>query len=262
VVCISTNKPFCACRLNNQQGFTLLELLVVISLMAIVASLMVVSYDSVKSESNADLTRYEMSEIRKALLQFRRDTGELPCRVFRDGFYQPDPAEMGLVFPDTSGWDQQDYADWCAGFGASGAEPALGSALSMLAIFPYTDLDANAALLWNIDTKRGWNGSYLNQQGLNDAWGNRYLLIDPELDYRQTARCLEDAGNYDIDLVTGYYSCLSPSDSDWDSGTYTLAANIARLVSSGEDGIYAGENSTDPCLAVDGSDDLVLCLLR
>jgi prepilin-type N-terminal cleavage/methylation domain-containing protein len=248
------------CRQHIQQGFTLLELLVVISLMAIVASLMAVSYDSVKTDSNADLTRYEMAEIRKALLQFRRDTGELPCRVYRDGTYQPDPAEMGVVFPDTTGWGQLEYAAWCSGFGAADAD--LGSALSMLAVFPYTDLDANADLLWNVDTKRGWNGSYLNQQGLNDAWGNRYLLIDPELDFRQTDRCLEDAGNYDIDLVTGFYSCLSPSDSGWDSSTYTLDANIARLVSSGEDEVYQGVNPTDPCIAVDGSDDLVLCLLR
>lgn len=244
----------------KNKGFTLLELLVVITLMAIVASLMVVSYDSVKSDARIDLTRYEMAEIRKALLQFRRDTGEFPCRVYRAGNYQPIPADMDLAFPDTTGWDQADFASWCGGFGA--ADDDLDSAITMLAVFPYSDLDANASLLWNRDTKRGWNGSYLNEQGFNDSWDNRYLLIDPELDFKHSVRCRETAGNYYTDPANDYYSCLSPNDSGWDISTYTLDANTARLVSSGEDGFYDGVNPIDPCLPVDGSDDFVLCLLR
>jgi general secretion pathway protein G len=78
---------------------------------------------------------------------------------------------------------------------------------------------------WDRDLKRGWNGPYLSGRGDKDAWGNPYLLLAPEDDAPGTG--------------------------------------AARLVSTGENGKYEGENATDPCLKFnDASDDIVLCLVQ
>lgn len=241
---------------TSQSGFTLLELLVVIALLAIIAGAATLGYEGVQDQGRADVTRYEMTEIRKALLQFRRDTHEFPCRVYRTGNYVPDNTGITQLdfanLPTTP--TTANYHEWCLNeFNDQ------DWALSMLLSFPYDNTaTAYIDLLWNPDTKRGWNGPYVNNQGIKDAWGNNILLFDPELDYSPEYRCKEN-GSGDYDTTGDLYSCLKASDSSFDS-SYTKEANIVRLVSIGEDGIYDGTNISDPCLA--NNDDFVLCLLR
>jgi general secretion pathway protein G len=62
----------------KSQGFTLIELLVVVALLAIMASVAVLSLDTTRSVAEEDATRYEMSLIRKALLQFKYDVRHFP----------------------------------------------------------------------------------------------------------------------------------------------------------------------------------------
>lgn len=248
---------------NKMAGVTLLELLAVIALLAILSTAALVSFDGTDEQARSDLTRQELAELRKAVMQFRRDNRELPCRVYRDGQYQPDDVDMTeLSFPDTTGWVAQDYADWCANADAQQDD----NALSMLNRFPFGDIDAYKDLLWKPDIKLGWNGPYISQEGLTDAWGNGYRLLDPELDYSQAYRCRADGTDYYVDSGTGNYSCLTPNDEDegWDPVTYILPANVARVISSGPNGqfesVVSDYLSNDPCVAQ--GDDLVLCLLR
>lgn len=248
---------------SNMAGVTLLELLAVIALLAILSTAALVSFDGTDEQARSDLTRQELAELRKAAMQFRRDNRELPCREYRDGQYQPDDVDMTeLSFPDTTGWVAQDYADWCANADA----PQDDNALSMLNRFPFGDIDAYKDLLWNSDIKLGWNGPYISQEGLTDAWGNGYRLLDPELDYSQAYRCRANGTDYYVDSGTGNYSCLTPNDEDegWDPVTYILPANVARVISSGPNGqfesVVSDYLSNDPCVAQ--GDDLVLCLLR
>lgn len=253
-ICFSPKKSHIA-------GFTLLELLAVIALLAILSAAALVSFDGTDEQARLDVTKQEIAELRKALLQFRRDNRELPCRVYREGKYQPDDVGMTeLSFPNTSGWTTADFANWCAN-----DEEALqdDNALSMLNRFPFGVIEANKDLLWNPDIKLGWNGPYISKEGLTDAWGKGYRLLDPELDYNQAYRCKADGTEYYIDAGTGNYSCLTPNDDDWDA-TYILPANVARVISTGPNGVFeTGDTdylSTDPCVAQ--GDDLVLCLLR
>lgn len=247
---------------TKMAGVTLLELLAVIALIAILSTAALVSFDGTDEQARIDLTRQELAELRKAAMQFRRDNRELPCRVYRKGQYQPDDVNMTeLSFPDTSGWLAADFADWCANADVSQDD----NALSMLNRFPFGDIDSYRDLLWNPDVKLGWNGPYISKEGLTDAWGNNYRLLDPELDYSQAYRCrATGTDSYYIDSTSGNYSCLTPNDEDWDPSTYILPANVARVVSSGPNGIFETDVSnyliTDPCVAQ--GDDLVLCLLR
>jgi prepilin-type N-terminal cleavage/methylation domain-containing protein len=240
---------------SRYQGFTLIELLVVITLIGIVAGVAVLGYDDYQEQARYDATLFEMAEIRKALLQFRRDTGEMPCRVYRAGNYQPNNVNMvALDFTALAGNTPADYQFWCE----YGDANQVDSALSMLQAFPY-DRQTEAGLLWNRDTHRGWNGPYIRNNVLTDPWGNPYLLLDAELDYSNRFQCLNNGGAYD--LVGGNYECLDATDPAI-TLNHNLDADIVRLVSVGPDGVFGGDNTPPDCSPAAGSDDFVLCILR
>lgn len=242
------------------QGFTLIELLAVVALMAVVAVAAVMSYEDVDNQAQADVTRYEMVELRKALLQFRRDTGVFPCGVHNE----PDRAyaiDVDAFLAAMTVADKPAVSDpaatksgWCE-----------RNALGMLAAFPFDETDvatytgavADAHPIWDPDTRRGWHGPYLPADGLQDAWGSPYLLVDPELDFSHPISYCSTATPY---------VCRRPGDPDYVVTTHVLDGNLARLVSAGPDRIYGGVNATDRCqpnaASQNGKDDLVLCLLK
>lgn len=237
----------------NMAGFTLLELLAVIALLAILAAGALVAYDGTDEQARIDVTKMEMAELRTALLQFRRDTGAFPCGVYHepnaDGdvrAYSLDLNNMNL--PDmpvpTAELDKQ--AEWCEKYG-----------LLMLVEYPFELEETEQHRLWNPDTKRGWNGAYISRDGLTDAWGNRYRLINPELDYaRPPAMCIPP------EISAQFYTCRSINDPDYvaNSAAYSEFGDIARIISVGPNGNNDSLSAADPCVA--GGDDLVLCLLR
>jgi prepilin-type N-terminal cleavage/methylation domain-containing protein len=253
-----------------QKGFTLIELLLVITLVAILAIAAISSFDGTEEQGRQNITRLEMAELQKALLQFRRDNRELPCMVYRHGNYSPDKDSMTrLDFADlTATPNLSNYHDWCDDSYVDAGNDVIqpDNALSMLNTFPYPVTTDNTDLMWNRDSQRGWNGPYINVEGLTDGWGNRYRLLDPELSFNQLYRCENDSGSYAIDGTTDEYICLSPNDPVFDNATDILPADIARIVSTGPDGILDSELSEytlpvdDPCVA--RGDDFVLCLLR
>ncbi|WP_341326225.1 type II secretion system protein GspG [Methylotuvimicrobium sp. KM2] len=246
-------------RGSRNAGFTLLELLAVITLLGVLAGGALLAYEGVQEDGEDSLARFELAEIRKALLQFRRDTRELPCRVYRAGDYQTNKdAMVALDFAGLpSSPDEDDYHDWCR----NAFSQQQDSGLSMLHRFPYSETDSeHVGKLWNPDTRRGWHGPYINEQGLTDPWGQRYILLDPELTYPASYRCRKSGANYAV--VDGEYDCLKADD----AGIYTLPANVARLVSLGPNGRldsevnYADVDEADWCQP--SEDDLVLCLFR
>lgn len=245
-VCFSTPK-------SNMAGFTLLELLAVIALLAILAAGALVAYDGTDEQARIDVTKMEMAELRTALLQFRRDTGAFPCGLYHepndDGdvrAYSLDLDNMNLPeLPEPTATLAEQEA-WCEEYG-----------LLMLLEYPFELEEIEQHRLWNPDTKRGWNGAYISREGLTDAWGSRYRLISPELDYaRPPAMCIPP------ESTAQFYSCRPISDPDYvaNPATYSEFGDIARLISFGPNGKNDSLSGTDPCAA--GGDDLVLCLLR
>lgn len=245
-ICFSTRKA-------NMAGFTLLELLAVIALLAILAAGALVAYDGTDEQARIDVTKMEMAELRTALLQFRRDTGAFPCGVYHepniDGdvrAYSLDLVNMNLPDMPVSSASLSAQAIWCEENG-----------LIMLTEYPFDLEEADQHRLWNPDTKRGWNGAYISRDGLTDAWGNRYQLINPELDYaRPPTMCVPP------DSTAQFYECRPINDPGYvaNSAAYSQFGDIARIVSFGPNGNNDSLSVADPCVA--GGDDLVLCLLR
>ena len=264
---------------RNAAGFTLIELLLVITLLAVLAVAAISAFDGNEEQARYNITRLEMTELQKALLSFRKHTREFPCRIYRDGIYNPlqfeadyDSSQFNSDYdlpalPATAiTWHQ-----WCTDrHPADTSKPAKASnALYMINTFSY-QASAHGTLFWDRNRQSGWDGPYVSLEALTDGWGNPYQLLDPELDYNQSYFCQQDGATPNqlaIDGSTGQYNCLSVTD-----GTlpvdYTIPANIARVISAGPDGNFESATSEydlateDPCIAKQDSDDLVLCLLR
>jgi len=268
----------------RQSGFTLIELLLIVVMIGVLSIAAINAFDGNEEQARENITRLEMAELQKALLQFRRDNRELPCRIYRPGVFNPldfrnNYGDVGFidafVLP-AGGASQAEWQNWCL-------EPVINAtnnrqasnALFMLNTFPYEIADPDlAALTWDRSTQSGWNGPYISQEGLTDGWGKPYLLLEAELTLGQNHRCENDAGSYAVDSSTGNYICVDATDPAFEPGTDILPADIARIVSTGPDGILDSDISSydvaktdpdpsvidDPCIAQ--NDDFVLCLLR
>lgn len=238
---------------SNMAGFTLLELLAVIALLAILATGALVAYDGTDEQARIDVTKMEMSELRNALLQFRRDTGAFPCGVYHepnvDGdvrAYSLDIDNMNMPDMPAPSATLSEQAEWCEVNG-----------LAMLTEYPFEFEEPIQHKLWNPDTKRGWNGSYISREGLTDAWGNRFLLINPELDFaRPPSMCIPPEPS------AQFYECRSINDQEYTASpaSYSEFGDIARIISMGPNNENDSQAASDPCVAE--GDDIVLCLLR
>lgn len=299
--CLLFNRQhFCQPENRPQSGFTLIELLLIIVLLGVLAVAAINAFEGNEDQGRENITRLEMVQLQKALLQFRRDTRELPCWVYLDGVYSPN-SDMETVYTfvsenpsletdPASPASPEDYELWCSdSLPAQSSPPNLPpedviqaeNALTMLNRFPYDDA-AYDEFYWEASRQRGWNGPYVSKDALKDGWGRPYKLLNPELAFNQSYRCKNDGTEKYVFITNSEtakdeYNCKRVMDSDFDS-TFSLPADIARIVSAGADGIYQSlrvdsnndfgykpenfNSQADPCAPAKNSDDLVLCLLR
>ncbi len=264
-------------------GFTLLELLVVTAVLAILAGAVINSYSGIQEQGQYDVAVYEMAEIRKALIEFRRDSGsnDFPGQGIYDcslpALYstaQLNETSTGDNWPSgapSANSNLSDWQDWCS-------HPAN---FWMLFINPYDELSTtnNEEGGWNRDTKRGWNGPYLKRNaGFVDIYdtiasdgdpSSGYAVIDiwgiasPFISSNPTYLWRSVAGDADTDLEQ-FGSPYFMFDLD-DDGNNPSSPNPARLVSLATNNSYDGDNNSD-CSQSQNQNGLphdhVLCLLR
>ena len=70
--------PFYNIYTHSRWGFTLLELLVVVAIVALIAGGVIMSFGNTRDDSSLQIVQSEILEIKKAVLQFKQDTGYLP----------------------------------------------------------------------------------------------------------------------------------------------------------------------------------------
>lgn len=223
-------KPNMNFRLH-QRGMTLLELLVVVAIIASLAGVVVYRLEDLHVETKTSIAMVEMTKIKKALLQFERDTGRRPVTVrspvdFAEFFQQP---------ADLSAWNIALVRGW------------RGPYLDKPAAVGYVDL-----------------GDGLYTDGSGNPLAGAYILDVPAV-----ADPFELSPLWAHDSTSNghwYFNWISRGiPGPTDGGTtenpargrpYALFdlndAALARVVSFGPNGTY--ENG--------GGDDLVLCLYR
>ena len=261
-----------------QSGFTLIELLVVIFVLGIIAGAIVVSYDDVGSQAQYDTTKFEMAEIRKALLQFRRDSGsrDFPtqgvydCSTIADeAIADGRPTTWSASVPVVSSIsDKPDWVAWCN-------HPANFWML-------FEDPIGNG---WDQDTHRGWNGPYLQRKSgyldigndlstagtgnpyAGTATNNVWAIASPFMAEPKNGLILWS--NMDSSTATGYkefdqhgspYFMFDLADDDDNNSD-----SEARIVNMADDDIYDEVDAPNCEQALDTEDnplDNILCLLR
>lgn len=143
-------------------GFTLLELLIVVAILALVAGVVVMSLEGTQDQAAQQLGQSEILEIKKAILQFKQDTGWLPKQ---GPFGLTTDSELGILNPSVdSHWPPEAPAD------AAGRIAWFHSPANFWQLYENALQDRNRVLLhplgeWNPPTARGWRGPYLTRQG-------------------------------------------------------------------------------------------------
>jgi prepilin-type N-terminal cleavage/methylation domain-containing protein len=243
---------------TSQLGFTLMELLTVISLMAIIATMAITSYDGTQEQGRYDVTKFEMNQIRKALLQFRQDSGsnDFPmqgvydCTDSANGNNTEINPAIDAQLPTEAGTTDAGKIAWCQ-------HPA-----NFWMLF-----ENPLATDWNIDTKRGWNGPYLqrkdgyltldsNTTNIADIATPGWAIADPYVENQQSTG-VQWSVNTDSEILNKAalpYLFLVDLSNDYQP----------RIVSASEDGQFEDHNEIDDdkCPTSVETLDQVLCLLN
>lgn len=270
----TTHRP----QTRAQRGLTILEMLVVVTILAATAAIGFTNFTGVIEDSKAKIARAEMQEIARAIAQFRQDTGYYPKQgpfaLLADGG-GVDPNDPD--FPDQAASDQAAWFYSPANFWQLYDCPDITSTHAQA----WLGCGDGKQQSWNPNRGRGWRGPYLNRsgEGLVDLFddldisgsgspisGDSLSLVfgiaDPFNERRsQNIPWHNQAGlENDIsrDLGGPYF-------------LFDLDKPTARIVSMGPNGVYGGiatdsSGSTvcapggDDATAYREADDIVLCL--
>ena len=136
-------------------GFTLLEVLIVVTLLALVGGAVIYSQGKVREKIGERLSDYESSILHKALKQFRRDTGYYPKQgpfalLAQDGSIDPGNADHWPAFlSDKNSAERTKWFNHPANF----YQLILGDS-------PLKST-GHALESFSIQTGRGWRGPYI-----------------------------------------------------------------------------------------------------
>lgn len=148
--------PFASRSARAAAGFTLVELLVIVSIMAVLGSIAFGLYYESAEGAKEDLARVQMAELAKAVRQFRQDTGYYP----RQGPFalDVDPGGTANTYGGIAG------STWTADQRAFFYSPANLDQLINRPPIAVTHPQAFlVAVPWDVNTRRGWRGPYLQR---------------------------------------------------------------------------------------------------
>jgi prepilin-type N-terminal cleavage/methylation domain-containing protein len=269
-------------RIRNNSGFTLLELIVVVAILAAIAGIGTMAMRNIISDSAIDVARAEMQQISRAVTKFKQDTGYY---IGRGPFALLDSNSDGSAdincnactiasCPSSGALDpnsvvNQTWLENPVNFTQLLSEPIYCANHPMKNVMQASTFNANS---------RGWNGPYMiSSEGVVS------LQTVPNIEF---AIGNLTPGNVieDIPSLSDPFERANNSDYsfNWLTSTAGAVANssgspymlfvqeidsrdVPRLVSAGNDGEYAGVNSGGSptleqwCSPIPTSDDIVLC---
>jgi type II secretory pathway pseudopilin PulG len=127
----------------RKSNFTLMELLIVTAILTIIGGSVAMSYSDTYEQSNKEILKFRTSVLYKALVKFKKDMGYYPKTIEKFSFEEvknPAPSDLSA--------DKQEWFEDTQNFNQLFEEPV--------------DQDIDNLWKWNIDSKRGWQGPYIN----------------------------------------------------------------------------------------------------
>jgi prepilin-type N-terminal cleavage/methylation domain-containing protein len=91
----------------KQQGFTLLELLIVVSVIAIIAGMSLMSYSNTRSDSEDRAVRVEMQQLQQAVIRYFSDQN-----TYDNGTTASSPSDISFLIDMTPSWDPDYRKGW------------------------------------------------------------------------------------------------------------------------------------------------------
>ncbi len=140
---------------KKQQGFTLLELLVVVSVLATLAGITAVAMDGYEQESQKQLVHVEMQRIASAIYRFKEDTGYFP----KEGVFSPD----SLFGASTVSAEKTEYINNRKNLAWLFRSPIQFDTNHDGQVDAGDVSGGTERMPWNINAGRGWHGPYLEE---------------------------------------------------------------------------------------------------
>ena len=227
----------------NCYGFTLLELLTVVSILAIISGVGISSFNSQQgSDAQYKIAEYEMEQLRQSLIRFQEDNLIVPIRS--------SAADLGFLFDrgSLSEWDIDYQRGWRGPYqvGGDGGFVDVGDNLQLTGVGKPEVIDsAPETLVRAVPDPFRLASVYNDEPGISSP---------PCVENSSNDQCLFDwrfVGQSDTDspheLFGRPYLVFDLDDRD-----------KARIISMGSNGIYESASSTcNP-----SGDDIVKCLYK
>ena len=256
-------------RRARAAGFTLLELLTVVVILAAVAFVSSVAYRNILENARVDLARSEMNSLAQALRQFQKDTGYFP--------------KQGPFALQSDGGQVSDDADGNGVANAADVDWFYSPVnVDQLLIEP-ADVTGNAIMTWSAGNRRGWRGPYITYEGYVDVSndlsvnsagyptlvlpGSAFVINVPAIADPFPNRPVATTLSAVSGALFGWHITPTAADEAGRPGSPYLIFGLEpspvsplKIVSVGENGEYGGLLATQPCAPATDDDDLVLCL--
>ncbi|HBP17270.1 MAG TPA: hypothetical protein DEA08_05660 [Planctomycetes bacterium] len=240
-------------RCPARRRFTLLEMLIVVSILAVLAGSVIVNLGQAGQQATDDLGGHQLSQVREALRRFKRDMGYLP----HEGLLVAG-APNGLVGSPVADPAWQTWFNHPANVlclikaPVSSATPATGS---------FTDWHVAASLAsYDPASRRGWKGPYLSNDaavwmtlgdglsgdGSGDPTQGSALALMPVVPSLDSAPAVQRAGDGVWFYTWSASPSLAPSQSAQGRPLLLLDAGtaFARVVGLGSDYAYTAYSPT------------------
>jgi len=254
-------------NLYPNRSFTLLELVIVLTILAALAGSLLVSLGTSSDHAEAGIRELRAGELREALRRFRADTGYFPG----EGLFAPDttngvlrPASPPAPFANTAEWEA--WLTSPANLLMLIRAPATASTIDTSDPYAWALIgSAEPLVTWSPERRRGWRGPYLRAESV--GWVELATQIDqsgalnaapsllpvrvPALSNGQSFQPLgagqpfawwsAPTGDPRAEVLSSpqgrplYLLNVAPI---LESPGAQLRSSFARLVSSGDDGVY------------------------